>query len=409
MKDEKNSLNSPTESGIDQEIHYVPVEYLHSIPVKNDDTTLLDLVIVLWEGRKTLLAFLIAFTLVGLFNYLFGPVVYESESIFIQESPNQSPTQQLLMGLGGAIGLSERSDELIPSRLYPQIVQSAQFQYELLYEEVEFEKLGIHTTLYDYFDNHYRPSGTEIVKKGLLAITLQLPSNLYKGVRGIIRWMANGFSSPVSSSQLQVYDEETFLFLNSKERRLINELRDKVSIELSEGLISIRTELPDPKAAAELNRLVVDKIQQYVTDYRLEKARQNLTFVEKQQEEAREQYNQAQMELASFLDKNVSLSSARAQTQLEDLQNRRNLTFNVFNTISQQVEQAKLKIQEDTPVFNVLQRPRIPDSSRGGSTVLLIVTILSGVIIGIIWIFSRFVIDVARDHILREESLKGKR
>src|SRR5690625_6683695 len=83
----------------------------------------------------------------------------------------------------------------------------------------------------------------------------------------------------------------------------------RVTLETSGGLINISTQLPDPKAAALTNALVVEKIQEYITDYRLEKARQNLAAIQNQEEEARQRYEQADLELALFLDQNINLST----------------------------------------------------------------------------------------------------
>src|SRR5690625_5880799 len=120
-------------------------------------------------------------------------------------------------------------------------------------------------------------------------------------------------------------------------------MRTRFTRETSGGLINISTQLPDPKAAALTNALVVEKIQEYITDYRLEKARQNLAAIQNQEEEARQRYEQADLELALFLDQNINLSTNVAETRVQYLQNQRNLRFNVYNSLAQEVEQADRK------------------------------------------------------------------
>lgn len=387
----------------DQEVRYVPVEYLYPQVAKEDDTSILDLFKVLWKDRKTVLIIFLAFTFIGFFNYMFAPVTYESDSVLIQEIQSQrSPTQQLLQNLGVTFGVPATvADNSIPPTLYPQIVYSKEFLYDLLHEEINFEGYDITTTLYEFFLSHYKPSLSENVNKIFLDFTIRLPINLYKWLRNLTRWIAGVGSKADVSNILEVDNEENdvFISLTSAEMRQIRNLQERIIIEMSDGLITVKTRLPDAKAAAELNQLVVGKIQEYVTDYKIEKARQNLEFVEFQQEEARKRYEQAQLELVRFRDSNVTLSTALAQSQLEELQNRRNLMFNVYNTISQQVEQARLKVQEDTPVFNVLQRSRIPHNDVGSSNLALIASILLGVIVGVVWVFTKMALSMIRTHI----------
>lgn len=196
-----------------------------------------------------------------------------------------------------------------------------------------------------------------------------------------------------------VEEDGRFLALSRSEQRALRELERRIIIEMERGLVTIRTHLPNAPAAAMFNYLVVEQMQRYIIDHRIEKARQYLEFTISQYEEAKKRYNESQRALANFMDQNVNLSSAVARIYLEDLQNERNLRYQVYNTLSQQVEQARLKLQEETPVFNVLQRSNIPNNPLRSSYFLLIATIFLGVIFGIVWIFTRNVFTVIRRHV----------
>jgi capsule polysaccharide export protein KpsE/RkpR len=91
--------------------------------------------------------------------------------------------------------------------------------------------------------------------------------------------------------------------------------------------------LQDARASAEMNRFLIERLKEYVTDYRVEKARQNLEFAEQQKEEAQERFRETQFALAEFMDRNVTISSARAQMELERLQDEKNLALNVFQSL----------------------------------------------------------------------------
>lgn len=376
------------------EVRYVPVEYPGDTDPE-DEINLLDLIKTLWDGRKTIVITTAVFGFLGLFFYLFGPSDYESDAVLIQENQQGVSVQlQFLQNLGGFGGGSggDLSGEVIPAGMYPDIVQSVEFQLRVINHEVEFEEDSLNITLLNYFETHYDPPVTEKVGSFLYDYTLGLPFTLYRGVKSL-------FSN--NTEQLVVVEEEDgqYLVLNRLQRQAIKEMSERIILEMEGGLITVKTRLPDARAAAEVNRYVIELIQEYVIDYRIEKARQDLTFVEDQARLAKTRYDEAQRELAQFRDRNVSLATASAMTQQEELQNQRDIRFNIYNSLAQQVEQARIKLQEETPVFNVLQRPSVPSSASGGSKLLLILSIFLGVFFGIVWVFGRNVLGVIKEHL----------
>lgn len=53
------------------------------------------------------------------------------------------------------------------------------------------------------------------------------------------------------------------------------------------------------------------------------------------------------------------------------------LAFTIYNTLAQQVEQAKLKVQEQTPVVSVLQPVQVPvEDETSGLNIIIGVTLL---------------------------------
>jgi len=402
MSSEKTTYtpDSPGSGKKNQEVRYVPVEIIQVNDRDENQINLLDLVKTVWEGRRTLLIIIGFFTLFAVFNYLFGPREYESTSVLIQETQVAGgQSQQLLQRLSGINFGNISSDEVIPPNLYPQILYSLEFQRGLIFEEIYFSELG-NLTLHEYFNDHYEPPLTEKVYGLIGDFTIRLPNTLYRGIIGITSWIKGLFiDQPIENEQSVVEEDVRFLALTRDEQRAIRELSERVNIEMTEGLITIQTKLPDSKAAAEVNHLVVEQIQEYVIDYRIEKARQNLDFVISQYDEAKERYEEAQGALANFSDQNINLSSAVARTRLEDLQNQRNLRFDIYNSLSQQVEQTRLKLQEETPVFNVLQRSSISNRAESSSKVLLIATIILGVVFGIVWLFTRNVFSFVSRHV----------
>lgn len=121
--------------------------------------------------------------------------------------------------------------------------------------------------------------------------------------------------------------------------------------------------MQDPLISANITQIVLEKLQGYITNYRTQKVKQDLEFTEKVFSEARESYYKAQRAYAAFEDANKNIISASYRTEQERLKNEMTLTFNVYNTLAQKLEQDKLRVQEQTPVYTIIQPATVPFKS----------------------------------------------
>lgn len=373
--------------GEEKQVRYVPVEYLDMTGRDENEISLFDLIKMVWDGRRVVIASLVVFTVIGIFFYLFGPQEYKSESILIQEQQQSlSQAQRLAQQFGGFGGQNIQQEGVIPPSLYPSILESPDFLIGVVMHEVEFETEGMRMSPLVYFNEYYSLPLTESTVDFVINFTIKLPVTLYRGVRSLFSGQSD--TGPVYSDQ-QELKESRFINLNRYERFAMNKLKQRISLVQNGNLVTFSVSMPDANASAELNEFIVNRMQEYVIDYRIEKYRQNLNYVEKQQEEARERYEDAQLELAVFRDQNVNINTAVARTKQEELQNRRNVMFNVYNTLLQEVEQARIRLQEETPVFNVLQRPSLPFRSEQRGPLLLILSVFMGIFIGVFAVFIK--------------------
>ena len=150
--------------------------------------------------------------------------------------------------------------------------------------------------------------------------------------------------------------------LSKDESECMKILNDKISMNLNEkdGYITITVYMPEPLAAAQLAFKVQMLVQQYVTDFKIEKVKANLDFVEGRYQEAKHQYEVKQEELALFEDANRNPSTSVARAAQARLTNEYTLLFGVYNELAKQREQAYIKVKETTPVFTVVEPVTIP-------------------------------------------------
>lgn len=366
----------------------------------------------LWSEKKTILLFAACFSLFGLFHYVFTPEEYESTATLIQEVESSGSfdggsaflrtlTGMNFSGGSGNLSAAARGRAPLPVNLYPLIVNSTDFQKDLIYKEIEFSTLDTTITLYDYFTKHYQPPFRDRTYAFISEMTIYLPFTILNTIRrmpGKVRGIFSSGSSnterieveSVSDNIQEIEFDHRLLSVSNRESSVIQNMRLRIQITIGGGVTEILTILPDPKAAALINALLVERIQEYMTEYRVEKARQNFEDVQQQYENAQIRYEEAQLELAEYQDSNLNIRSNVFGTREEYLRDQRNLRYNVYNSLAQEVEQARIAMQQEIPVFNILEKPNIPNSPTAGSSDLVLVfSVVIGFFLGTGWVLIR--------------------
>jgi len=364
-----------------QEYRLVPVDEWQEEGERENEIDLVELAKHIWENRSTIYKFVAVGIVLGLAVALLSPVEYQSGATLMPEvQSSQGGASRLLQQYGGLLGLGGGSVDLdsetsIPPMLYPQIVRSLPFQLQLLNTEVEFAEFGTTTTVYNFFDEVYTPS--------VFSYVTEYTVGLHGKVIGLFKEEEAPRPLP------RGLEPDEVVSVTKDQMKIIEKMRERVTVSLNEesGVINLSVEMPDPNASAQIAKTSIGLIREYVTNYRTRKAEQDLQFAREQLQTAKAVFEDAQNRLAEFRDGNVNLATARAQTELQRLQSEYDLSFNVYNTLAQQVEQAKLKVQEQTPVVSLLQPVQVPvDDETSGAMVLIVFVMLSG-IVSIGWIF----------------------
>lgn len=140
--------------------------------------------------------------------------------------------------------------------------------------------------------------------------------------------------------------------------------------------------MQDPLISADVAHSIVIKLQTYITHYRTQKAKKDLEFTEKVLKESRSAYYKAQQAYAAFEDGNKNIISASYRTEQERLRNEMTLTFNVYNTLAQKLEQDKLRVQEQTPVYTIIEPATVPLKASSPKKLLILVAFIFLAFIG---------------------------
>ena len=356
--------------------------------LESDEVDLWDLIRIIWNGKKFIIVFSLLFAAFGVFHVSYGPTEYESDAVLLQESARETTAaNRFLQSFGGGFGFPQSSEPgRISPALYPTIISSANFQYDLIFEEIGFSAFNEPKTPHEFFNEHLETPLRDKVYSFIRAYTINFP---FRVVDYIINFsLFEEEKEEADEDETIVEVDERLLVLSSGERRAMDQLRARINLSMDGNLITVTTRMPDRNAAAMLNVLVIERIQEYVTNYQIEKAKQNLEHIRRQKEQANQRYEEAQFALARFRDENINISTNIARTEEERLVNQRNLTFNIYNSLSVELEQAQLRLQEETPVFSVLQKSSLPTVSLGSSNRIVMIYLILGAFTGFAFVFG---------------------
>ena len=166
--------------------------------------------------------------------------------------------------------------------------------------------------------------------------------------------------------------------LTKKESQKVEFLRKNIvaDIDKKTGITTLSVTLQDPKVTAMVADSVVTKLQQYIINYRIAKAKEDCAYLEELYRERQQEYYDAQQRYARYVDANKSLVLQSVRTEQERLQNDMNLAFQVYSQVAQQLQVARAKIQEEKPVFAVVEPATVPLQPSGTSRKVIVLGII---------------------------------
>lgn len=355
--------------------------------IQDDEIDLVELAKTIWAGRLFIAKVTGVFIIMGLVIAFTSPVEYEASTKLLPESSEGSSPK--LSGLGGLAGLAginlgsmSSGGGLLTPQLYPEIVNSLPFILDVMNDTIYFETQNIHTTSFYYFENIAKPSLLVYIKKYTVGLPGLIKASIFNGKEELAR-----------------STKHEFYRLSKEDWALVEGFRERITVKINDesGLISINVEMPDAFAAAEITKKIERNVTQAVIKYKTDKAKENLDFVVETFEDAKMEFESVQLRLARATDRNMNVTSATAQVELRRIENQYNLAFEVYKGLASQVEQAKIKLKEDTPVFSTLEPVRIPvekSKPKRGTTLLAFGII--GVFFAIAWVLFKSYLTAIR-------------
>ena len=172
--------------------------------------------------------------------------------------------------------------------------------------------------------------------------------------------------------------ENGVIELNKKDAQKLSTLRTLITIEADKktGITALSVTLQDPKVVATVADSVVAKLQQYITIYRTTKAKEDCKYLEILYKDRQQEYYEAQQRYAHYVDANSNVVFQSTLAERERLQNDMSLAYQVYSQVAQQLQVARAKVQEEKPVFAVVEPAVIPLQPSGTSRKMIVIGLM---------------------------------
>ncbi|MBA4408536.1 MAG: hypothetical protein C0397_03830 [Odoribacter sp.] len=348
-------------------------------PIADDEIDLLALVKTMWNGRRTIIISVISGAILGVAVALLSPKEYTASTVMV---PQMGDSQSKMGGLGGLAALAGISLDINPGAelspmIYPQITGSIPFQLEMMDTPLNFQDHSQPITLFEYYTKYSKSSVLGSIKK----YTIGLPGVIIGAIKGKpeeLRLPGDSTKQPI----LLTKDQYTV-------KKALDEI---VSLEVNakEGYLTLSTRMPEALVSAQLAKKAQDLLQQYITEFKIKKAEANLDFILGRYTETKAEFEKAQVSLAIVSDRNKNFTSGLSQIETDRIQTRYTIAFTVFQDLAKQLEQAKIQVKMDTPVFTIIEPVTVPaERSKPKKAMIVTIWIFLGGIIGVGFVFGK--------------------
>lgn len=296
------------------------------------------------------------------------PKTYQVDVSLSPESGTNSTSG--LSGIASMFGLGNATtgfgEDALTFNMFPEIVKTNPFALEMLQIPIQTQK-GDNIILYDYLNTESKPWWSYVIGA---------PGMLIGGIKSLFK------EAPKDS--VKTIDP---FHLTPEQSGRIGMLKKilKVETDKKTTMTKVSVSLQDPFAAAIVADSAVHKLQEYITDYRTRKAKQDFDFQLNLCEQYRKEYFAAQQEYAKFSDANQNIIRQTVTTEKERLQKNLSLAEQIYSQSMGQLQVLRGKLQEAKPVFAVVEPATVPLTPAAPRKMIII----------IVFAFLAFVVESA--------------
>ena len=309
---------------------------------------------LLWAHRKRFYYVLPATLVITFLIMVCIPRYYTCKVSLAPEMDGSSPSGSLTslassFGLGGALN-KLGSQDAIYAGIYPEVIGSKNFIAELMTVNVKTKDNRVECSYYTYLKEKQKSAWWSQIIGKIRKWLKPTPRDTYRG-----------------HEKLSVFD------LTKQQSELFSSVQDKIkcAVDKKTDIVSITVTDQDPLVCAMMADSTCQKLQDFITAYRTNKARIDCDYYKKLCETSKAEYENALQKYVAAAEANRNTILVSYQAKIESLENEMQAKYNVYISIKNQMQAAEAKLQEVTPAFTVIESASVPFKPAGPKRMLI--------------------------------------
>lgn len=274
------------------------------------------------------------------------PKTYKTKIMLSPETNNGTRSLGNLGAISSVLGSSLSMDQdAINPQYYPNVFRSTKFIVSLFDIQLESIDGKLKTSLYDYCKNHQKKP-----------------------------WWNLEFGSKGEETDTLKRKQLPGVYLTKEQDRIADMIRDMLTCnyDTKNEFITITATTQDALISTELVDSVSKRLQSFIVEYRTSKARHDEEHIQKLFDEAAQRYKRARIKYANYSDAYDKLVLQSYITTRDELENQMQLEYTIYSQLAQQLQMAKGKVLEQTPVFAVIEPATVPLRKSSPKRMLII-------------------------------------
>lgn len=293
------------------------------------------------------------------------PRTYQASVSMVPETSSVSTNSlsSLASTFGFNMGNMTSEDAFYPD-IYPEVVASNNFIADLLTIQVKSQDGDINMDYRTYLTKHQQHAfytwPFRWMRKQLKEWTDEPKP---KTTQGTSKFLTNEAGCFVLSEEQIALFETVRAFI-------------ACSVDKKTGVITISVTDQDPLICAAMANSTRLRLQEFITQYRTEKARVDYEYYSKLTDSAKKEYEEALRVYGIYCDSHLNTIMQSEQSKRDELENDLSIKLNTYNTMNTQLVAAKAKVQEATPAFSLMESPVVPVKPSGPKRMLFVAAML---------------------------------
>ena len=271
------------------------------------------------------------------------------------ELPSNGSLGSIASSFGFDIGSAISQDAISPT-LYPDLFESNDFVIRLFDIKVKNYDNTIKTDYYTYLKDYQKHPW-------------------WSGIKG---WVNNLFKPKEPSAKINVIGKPDAFRLTKMQSDIAATIKANIKchVDKKTDVITISVTDQDKLICATMADSVKVILQNFITDYRTNKARVDLEYYTKLTQDAKKDYEEARRKYGNYADANTDIVLESYKAKQADMENDMQLKYNTYTALNNQLQATKAKVQERTPAFTILKCASVPIKPSGPKRMIFIIGVM---------------------------------